>query len=201
MLIILAGIFPGALETRGQEVSASLRASYDAEAKGNFNGALEPVLAALNRNPRHYFCQMRAGYLYLILRQYPQGLTAYQAAAELMPSAVEPCVGALKAANALGNWTAAEKWGHLVLRKDPGNYTGLSRLAYSHYMRKDYALALTHYKEVLELYPSDIDMRNGLAWSCYYMGNKTEARKLFAEVLEVSPDNASANQGLAAAGK
>lgn len=176
----------------------ALSMSYSLESKGDYKGALQQVQSVIERQPNHYFCLMRAGWLNLCLAAYPDSLRSYNEAARACPRAVEPLLGAIKAAAALGDWKSVESLSKSLLDKDPHNYTGLSRLAYAYCMRKDYNAAAAQYSELLNLYPSDLDMRNGLAWCYYYQGKKSEAKSQFEEVLNVSPTNASANQGIAA---
>jgi tetratricopeptide (TPR) repeat protein len=199
--LILSGFLSCCLCTQGADLSSALRASYAAEAKRDYATALKALTEVLITDNRNYFLQMRAGYLNLMLGKYPASGDAYEAAADLEPRTVEAALGALKANAAAGDMVAAEKWAQAVLSQDPKNYTGLSRLAYAYFMKKDYAQALDYYQRVVELYPSDLDMKNGLAWSAFYMGNKSKAQTLFLEVLSVSPDNSSAAQGLAASKK
>jgi tetratricopeptide (TPR) repeat protein len=189
------------LQAQTSDLQKALRASYLAEAKGDYGAAAKSLLEMLIREPQNYFLQMRAGYLNLMLGQYNASLNAYEIAAEMQPRAVEPAMGALKAAVGLGNWAVAEKWASNVLQQDPNNYVGLSRLAYSYFVRKDYAKASEQYQKVLMLYPSDTEMKSGLAWSYYYLGNKTKAQTLFTEVLAVNPDDAIAKQGVSASRK
>lgn len=179
-------------------VQSALSMSYSLESKGDYKGALQQVQSVLGRQPDHYFCLMRSGWLNLCLGIYADSLQAYNQASRACPQAVEPLLGALKAAAALGDWKSVESLAKSLLEKDPNNYTGLSRVAYAYFMRKDYNSAAVHYSRILTLYPSDLDMRNGLAWSYYYQGRKSEAKAQFEEVLNVSPSNSGANQGIAA---
>lgn len=181
------------------DIQKALRNSYASEAKGDYSGALKSVMSVSIADPSNYFLQLRTGYLNLILGQYNASLDAYENAFHLDSKAVEPALGALKASAALGNWAAAEKWANTVLIKDPGNYTALSKLAYSYFCRKDFAKAVDTYQKVIDLYPSDTTLKDGLAWSYFYMGNKSKARSLFLDVLAVNPDDASASQGLPSA--
>lgn len=183
---------------RAGELQDALRASYAAEAKGNYTEALRLLQDVQTRESRNYFLQMRLGYLNLTLKQYAASMSAYQEADRLDTRAVEPSLGALKGAMALGKWADAEKWANDVLKRDAANYSALSSLAYACFVRKDYAKAVKYYEQVVELYPSDTTMKNGLAWSLLYQGFKSKAEAVFSEVLAVSPDDANTRQGLAA---
>jgi tetratricopeptide (TPR) repeat protein len=179
----------------------ALQQSYNCETRGDYRGALSQIQPVLERQPNHYFCLMRSGWLNLCLRAYSEAFRSYNEAARTCPQAAEPAIGAIKAAAALGDWKSVESLARSVLEKDPGNYTALSNLAYACCMKKDYPTAAQHYSKLLTLYPSDLDMRNGYAWSLYYAGKKGDAKAQFVEVLDVSPANSSANEGLAACSK
>jgi tetratricopeptide (TPR) repeat protein len=184
-----------------QADAQALRASYAAEAKGDYQEALKSILDAASRDSRNYFLQMRVGYLNFMLAKYEKSLEAYQTAANLESNSVEALMGAVKAAAQLGRWNTVEQLAQEVLKKDASNYTALSRLAYAYFMRKDYAQASRYYQQVSDLYPSDTEMKNGLAWSSFYLGNVVKAKSLFSEVLAVNPEDANAKQGLAASSK
>lgn len=179
------------------EIQKALKASYAAEAKGDYVTALKTLTEVLNTDSRNYFLQLRSGYLNLMLGKYTASLEAYENAASLEPRAVEPALGALKASSMGTNYATTEKWAQNVLGRDSDNYMGLSRLAYSYFARKDYSKAGEYYQRVLDLYPSDNDMRSGLAWSSFYLGNKTKAAALFSEIIAVNPDYNGAQHGLA----
>ncbi len=189
------------VQAKADELQIALRRSYAAEAQGKYAEALTSIQDELQRDSRNYFLQMRVGYLNMMLGKYDVSLKAYEAADRLESHAVEAAVGALKAAMMLGNWAAAETWANDVLRTDSFNYVALSRLAYAYFVRKNYPKAVEYYQKVLDLYPSDLDMKTGLAWSLFYMGDKQKAETSFSEVIAVSPDNVSAKQGLLAAQK
>jgi hypothetical protein len=54
------------------------------------------------------------------------------------------------------------------------------------------------YRALLAAYPSDVDVRGGLAWSLLKLGRAKDAQAEFATVLSVAPKNALAIEGLAA---
>ena len=59
-----------------------------------------------------------------------------------------------------------------------------------------YAEAEKQYKKVIHWYPSDIEMKLGLAWTNLRMGRKEKSAQYFKEVLKVRRHNASALLGL-----
>jgi tetratricopeptide (TPR) repeat protein len=194
---VLLAFFICSVHLQAGEVQKALKTSYAAEAKGDYAAALKSLMEVLITDSRNYFLQMRAGYLNYMLGKYPASLEAYKNASELEPRAVEAAIGALKASSMGTDFAMTERWAQAVLSRDSNNYLGLSRLAYSYFARKDYAKARDSYQRVLDLYPSDIDMKSGLAWSSFYIGNKSKAATLFSEILSVNPDYSGAQNGLA----
>ena len=84
-----------------------------------------------------------------------------------------------------------------MLAQAPGDYLALSRLAFIHFQQGRWDQAERFYKQALALYPSNVEMRLGLAWTQLRQDRKDEARKGFEGVLQVSPDSTSAMEGLA----
>jgi tetratricopeptide (TPR) repeat protein len=93
-------------------------------------------------------------------------------------------------------WQASEEAAIEVIRTDRNNYYANSRLAYIFFSQKRYVEAEKLYRKVLSWYPSDIEMKLGLAWTLFFMGNMEEAARYFGEVLKVLRKHPGALQGM-----
>ncbi len=51
---------------------------------------------------------------------------------------------------------------------------------------------------MLELFPSDVEIRTGLGWALLKQGKGADAAREFEQVLKVAPKQASAREGLLA---
>ena len=132
------------------------------------------------------------GYLNNLKGDLKASISFYKLAVKLRPKAVEPLVGLILPLMAKMDYRAAVAAGISALKLDPGNYTCLSKVAYSYYLLGEYENAAKFYKKILEFYPTDITMRNGLGWSYLESGEKAKAKKEFTKILLLSPYNQSA---------
>ena len=173
--------------------------SFDFEAARKYQEALDALDKVSPNAGEKYFLELRRGWLHYLLGQTDEAIGSYERAADLEPKAVEPLLGKMLPEMAARRWADVEKSARAVLELDPGNYTALSRQAYSLYLLKNYKEAEGVYRAVLGLYPSDATMKSGLAWSLFMQGKKDDAARLFGEVLAIYPYYATAAQGREAA--
>lgn len=176
-----------------------LAESYSLQAAGQFAGAARAMRTAADAAPKNYFLRLRLAYLQLLAADYAGAADSYSRAAVLAPHAVEPLLGRQQALVAAAMWDQAEKVGREILTRDPKNYLGSSRLAWTLYRRGDFAGAGEMYTRVLDLCPGDIEMRSGLGYALLGAGKKAAAAAVFKEILEMVPGHAGASAGLAAA--
>ena len=175
-----------------------LAESYRLQTKNDLAGALKAMRKAVAASPGSYFVNLRLAYLSTLTGDWAGALDGYHTAADLAPAAIEPLLGEQLALVTLGRWDDAENIGKQILKADASNYLAGSRLAWTHYKKKDFQGALALYAAVLALYPGDIDMRNGLGWSLLALDRKKDAAAAFREVLVMVPGQANATAGLAA---
>ena len=97
---------------------------------------------------------------------------------------------------ALHRWADAEATAKEVLKVDPASYLGTLRLAFVYYNQHRYAESAVLYRKLRELYPSDTDVRSGLAWGLLKSGKKPAAAHEFEELLAINPRLATAREGL-----
>lgn len=180
----------------GETVASSLRASLQGEERGNYQEALNAALKALRQDPTSYLGNLRAGWLFYQLRQYPESVERYRRAHELAPRSLEPRLGLMLPLMAQRQWKEVEELGLHLLRFAPRNYTLLSRLAFVYFSTGRYSEAEQYYSEALTLFPSENEMKLGLAWTYLRMGRKREATAWFEQVLQLIPESLSARQGL-----
>jgi len=200
LALSLAVMAPMTSTSAAEDPPTLIQRSYDLEATSKYADAL----AALDQLPpghqETHLVQLRRGWLSYLLGRHEDAVFAYRKATAFEPASIEARLGASRSLLALRKWTDAEKECRDVLARDTWNYFGASRLAFALYSLGRFAEALPFYKKMVELYPSDVEMRNGVGWTQLKLGDAASAAKSFRAVLEISPRNASAQEGLKAAG-
>jgi tetratricopeptide (TPR) repeat protein len=184
----------------GDGGAEALVQSYDREAAGK----LKEALAALEQLPAarrdSYLGAARRGWLLYRIGQYAEAVDAYRLAITQSPKAVEPRLGIMLPQLALRRWTDAESVAKEVLQTDPGNYLATLRLAFVYYNQRRYAESASLYQKLRDLYPSDTEVRSGLAWSLLKAGKNSDASREFVELLAMNPRLTTASEGLKLAG-
>ena len=196
LALALAFVAPLSRTEAADDPATLVQRSYDLEANSKYTEAL----AAIEQVPDSYLVQLRRGWLLYLLGRHDDSVIAYRKATAFEPASIEPRLGASRSLLALRKWTEAEKECRDVLARDTWNYYGASRLAFALYNQGRFADALPFYKKMVELYPADVEMRNGVGWTQFKLGDAASAAKSFRAVLEISPKNASAQEGLKASG-
>lgn len=201
--VILAGwisfvLLPGMVSAVEQEdqVAAHFTRSFDAEVKGEYEGALNEMLQVLRSDVGNYTAMLRTGWLFYQLGRYQDAVINYRKAVALAPGAIEPMLGLTMPLMALYRWKETEVVCLDILKIDPMNYLADVRLAHTLFSLGRFREAAERYSRILVRYPSDIDVKSGLAWAYTRMGRVTDARTLFRQVLRVRANNTSALTGL-----
>ena len=170
--------------------------SYDLEAAGK----LKESLAALEQTPLPhkdtYLGWARRGWLQYRLGLHIESVDSYRKAIALAPQSIEPRLGIMLPQLALHRWADAEGTAKEVLKVDPASYLGTLRLAFVYYNQHRYAESAVLYRKLRDLYPSDTDVRSGLAWGLLKSGKKPEAAHEFEDLLAINPRLATAREGL-----
>lgn len=184
------------LVAAGADASDVYQQSYAAEAAGKLDDAID----ALGRLPvpqrESYVAHYRRGWLLYRLGRFADSVSAYTKASALEPGSVEARVAVLLPLLAQKRWNEAADAAQEVLKRDPENYLATLRLAYAKFSSKHFAEAEVSYRKLRVLYPADLEVRTGLAWTALRLGQQKEAVAMFSEVLEIVPSNASATAGL-----
>ncbi|MES2560577.1 MAG: tetratricopeptide repeat protein [Bacteroidota bacterium] len=168
--------------------------SYAQEKVGNYAGAAHSI--GVVYNPKSYECNLRLAYLKYMSGSYLEATGLYQKAIALMPYSIEPRLGFVYPAAALGKWDEVVAQYAAILKIEPKNSTVNYKLGVIYYNRKKYTQAYALFEKVVNLYPFDYDGLLMYAWTSYRTGKLTQAKLLFKKVLLLSPNDKSAQEGL-----
>lgn len=173
---------------------AAFEQSYAQEKTGNYKAAAQSILSVYNA--KSYECNLRLGYLHYMNGTYTEAITYYKVAIDLMPYAIEPRLGYVYPAAALGKWDDVVTQYQAILKIDPKNSSVNYKLGVIYYNRKKYTQAYSLLEKVVNLYPFDYDGLIMFAWTNYRLGKLQQAKLLFKKVLLLSPNDKSALEGL-----
>jgi len=193
-LAIMIGIMLIKFSVAQDAMQTAFEQSYIQEQAGNYKGAVQSIAAVYN--PKSYECNLRLGYLNYMSGAYNDAIGYYKKAIDLMPYAIEPRLGYVYPAAALGKWDDVVLQYQSILKIDPKNSTVNYKLGVIYYNRKKYAQAYALFEKVVNLYPFDYDGLIMFAWTNYRLGKLPQAKLLFKKVLLLSPNDKSALEGL-----
>jgi tetratricopeptide (TPR) repeat protein len=197
-LMVLGVGLLGASAAIGAEVPDLYRASYQAEARGDYAGALGKLREIRKAAGASYFASLRTGWLAYLAADFTTAEVNYRDAARAKPKAVEAKIGLTLVLFAAQKWRPLEVACKQVLADDAKQPTVRSRLAAAYYNLGNFPDAAAGYRKLVEEYPGELDYQTGLGWAMLRLGKREEARKIFEAVLAVSPDNPNAKEGIAA---
>ena len=166
--------------------------SYRMTSIAKYDEAIRPLMKLLEQNTSDYTVNLRLGYLNNLKGDLEASIHFYKRAVKLRPKALEPLLGLITPLLAKMDYKEVVAVGLSALKLDPKNYMFLSKVAYSYYLLGKHEKAAAYYEKILELYPTDLAMRNGLGWSYLEAVNKEKAKKEFIKILLLSPYNQSA---------
>jgi len=177
------------------KLTAAFNDSYVKEKKEKYAEAASALKTIYDEGS--YEINLRLGWLTYLQGQFSESLNYYSKAVDLMPYAIEPRLGIVLPASAMGNWDFVVLNYNKILGIDPNNTLVLYRMGLISYERKDYKQAYNYFEKVVNLYPWDYDSLLMFAWTNYMLGKTREAKILFQKVLLYNPDDISAKEGLA----
>ena len=177
-----------------EKVLNAFSRSYELSEKSDYKGAINALKEVYDKSS--YEFNLRLGWLSYLAGMQIESVAYYKIANELKPNAVEPKLGAVYPAAALGNKTDVKNYYESILKLDPHNTNAHYNLGLLDYGKKDYTMALIHFEKVISLYPSDTDGLLMLGWTKLQLLKTTESKELFNRVLCFSPNNESALLGL-----
>jgi tetratricopeptide (TPR) repeat protein len=198
VLIVLCVGMLAPVAALAADVPDLYRASYKAEARGDFADALAKLREIRQSAGASYFVSLRTGWLAYLAGDLPTAEAQYRDAVAAKPRAIEPRIGLSLVLFVAQKWRPLETVCNQVLAEDAKHPLVRARLAAAHYNLGNYPDAATGYRKLVDDYPGELDFQTGLAWALLHLGKREEARKLFQAVLAVSPDNVNARDGVAA---
>ena len=176
------------------KLTAAFSESYAKEKEGKYSEAVKPLKAMYDA--KSYELNLRLGWLTYMQGQFSESISYYSKAVELMPYAIEPRLGIVLPASAMGNWGLVVENYNKILAVDPNNSVVLYRMGLINYEKKDYNKAFTYFEKVVNLYPFDYYSVLMLGWTNFQLGKTKEAKILFQKALLYDPTSKSAKEGL-----
>jgi tetratricopeptide (TPR) repeat protein len=168
--------------------------SYEYEKNKQYSKALEVLNDQYTADS--YDFNIRCGWLYYLMGDYPNSKKYYKNASEILPYSHEAKFGYVLPLSGLGEWDEIIRIYQEMLKLDPKNTVVNYRLGAIYYERKDYQKSYNYLEEVINLYPNDYDSNLLFAWTNLQMGKLKESKILFNKVLLIKPDDESAKEGL-----
>ncbi|ULB35778.1 MULTISPECIES: tetratricopeptide repeat protein [Proteiniphilum] len=167
--------------------------SYSYEASGDYQKAIG-VLQSVSGYDYHK--SLRLGWLYYLSKDYETSKKHYRSAIQLAPKAVEALLGLCYPLEAQKKGDELEKVYKQILTLDKMNSKVNYALGNIYYYRKDFQQAEIYFELVQAMYPFDYYSTLMTAWTKYFLGKKSDAKRLFNTVLIISPADQSAKDGL-----
>ncbi|HHL52687.1 MAG TPA: tetratricopeptide repeat protein [Flammeovirgaceae bacterium] len=195
--VIFVLLIAAAITAYGQQEEVLQKAfadSYRYEQQADYRAAVAVLQEAYQ--PDSYEINLRLGWLYYLLGDYPQSLKYYKVAMTLLPYSIEARLGYVLPLAAMGNWNEVVGIYESILQTDPQNTLANYRLGVIYYERGEYGRAKTYVEKVVNLYPFDYDSVLLLGWINLQMKDYRKAQVLFNKSLLIRPGDASARAGL-----
>jgi len=194
ILLSLFSFLPLYSQTNYTLLQEAFSKSQAYESRGNFTDAISTMKAIYAEDS--YEINLRLGWVTYLNGSFTESASYYQKAITLKPYAIEPKLGFVYPASALGNWDQVIAQYTAILATDPQNTTANYRMGSIYYGRKDYAKAEKFLEKVINLYPFDYDSMLLFAWTNFKLGKLREAQVMFNKVLLNKPKDTSALEGL-----
>ena len=193
-IIIILGFESLAYGQTNTKIYESFIESYGLEATGNYSNAIEKIIEIYTADS--YDMNIRLGWLYYNLGNFPESQKYYQIATQILPYSIEAKLGYVLPVSGLGYWDKVIEVYNDILIIDPQNTLVNYRMGSIYFERKQYEKAYNFLENVINLYPNDFDAILLFAWTHYQMGKLKDAKVLFNKALLIKPNNASAQYGL-----
>jgi len=194
LVIVALLVLANAAMAQNQAMLDAFSESYELENKGEYTKAITAVKKVYKESS--YETNLRLGWLHYKAGLFSESATYYNKCINLMPMAIEPKLGYVYPASALGEWGKVLTQYKSILKIDPQNSLVNYRVGLIYYGKKDYKTAHKYFDKVVNLYPFDYNGLLYLAWTKYFLGDIQKAKALFRKVLLYAPDDDSAKEGL-----
>ena len=195
-LVSCGSVGPKVLVTAPAEHGTHWSASLKEEAVKNYAGAQVCMNRYKQTGGDAYLGALRSGWLHYLLGDYVKAERDYASAAAVQPSSMTALIGRMNAALALKDPGKTQDAASAVLRAEPSNYKAKMVLAGLHFAQKDYLRSALLYRALRKHYPDDMEVRSGVAWTTFYLGDKAAAAEEFHLILSHNPSYPLAQKGL-----
>jgi len=169
--------------------------SFSLEYQKKYTQAINSLLKIYPKYQYDYELNLRLGWLNYKSGKYEESIKYLLKANNINKNALEPLNMILLPLTALGKIKEVKKYALIVLKKSPADYYANIRLAYAYYKNQNYKQALHQYKILNSFYPSDNNVKLGLAATYLKLKNFLNSRKYYLEILKTSPYHKTAYQG------
>lgn len=194
LALIATLFFFSATAQQEAKLQAAFKESYTQEANKQYTSAITTLKNVYEE--KSYELNLRIGWLYYLVKDYPQSQAYYQKAVNLKPYALEAKFGLLKPLTSLESWEKVLQLYEDILKIDPQNTFAGYWAGVIYYNRRKYEQAAKYFEKVVNLYPFDYDGNHMLAWTYLNLGRSNDAKILFNKALLAKPGDTSCLEGL-----
>ena len=171
--------------------------SIEEESIGKYSQAILTLMKIYDKYTDEYTINLRLGWLHYLNKDYESSIKYYKNALAISYNkSIEAMLGATLPLAERGEWDNVKDFYKMILDIDENNYTANLRLGQIDLNTENYLSAKSYLSKVVEVYPGDYETNLYLAWTYYYLGDKSTAYDLFIEVLTLNPRDESALEGL-----
>ena len=171
--------------------------SIQEESIGKYAQAILTLMKIYDKYKDEYIINLRLGWLHYLNNEYDSSIKYYKNSIEISNNeSIEAILGVTLPLAARGEWDKVKDYYNMILNIDENNYTANLRLGQIDLNTGNYLSAKVYLSKVIEMYPGYYETNLYLAWTYYYLGDKSTAYDLFIEVLTLNPADKSALEGL-----
>lgn len=194
VMFIVLSLMATQIQAQSQTKIDAFSKSYELEYKGEYTKAITEIKNVYDQ--KSYEINLRLAWLHYSAGLFSESTQYYSKCINLMPMAIEPKLGYVYPATALGEWGKVLTQYQNILKIDPQNANVNYKIGLIYYGKKDYKQAHKYLEKVVNLYPFGYNGLLYLGWTKYFLGDIQKAKVLFGRVLLYSPKDASAQKGL-----
>lgn len=149
------------------------------------SGALSKITLAgagnIQRDAGYYYDSAKS---YLDMKQYPEAIKLYKAAAEISPNEIRGYIGLAWAYWAMKNYPEAINSLEEAIRANPDNEQGYINLGRVYLYMDNYPEAIKWFKEAIRVNPRESSSYSGIGWVCLKQSNYSGALSWFEEAIK-----------------